>query len=90
MAGESDTRIERLGKAYQDTQRQMAKMIEMLRTLVKDKGQATSLGQQSSVVHLDHRREDFVYLPGFTSSYAQTQPIPQMRGFPYGYTPLST
>ena len=37
MAEESDARIEWLEKASQDQQGQMAKMMEMLRTLVRDK-----------------------------------------------------
>ena len=40
MDEESDTRIERLEKAHQDQQGQIAKMMEMLRTLVNDKRQA--------------------------------------------------
>ena len=59
MAEESDARIERLGKASQNQQGQMAKMMEMLRILVRDKAQAA--GQQSSAVHPDQRREDPTY-----------------------------
>ena len=44
MAEESDARIERLEKASQDQQGQMVEVMEMLRTLVRDKAQATSLG----------------------------------------------
>ena len=36
MARESDAKIEHLEKASQDQQGQMAKMIEMLKTLVRD------------------------------------------------------
>ena len=46
---ESDAKIERLEKASQDQQGQMAKMMEMLRTLVKDIAQV--VGQQNSVAH---------------------------------------
>ena len=42
MVEESDARIEHLEKASQDQQGQMAEMMEMLRTLIKDKAQATS------------------------------------------------
>ena len=40
MAEESDVRIERLEKASQDQYGQLAEMMEMLRTLVRDKAQA--------------------------------------------------
>ena len=83
MTEKNDARIERLEKASQDQQGQMAEMMEMLRTLVRDKAQAAS--QQSNVAHPNQRRKDLVYLPGFTPPYAQTQPIPQMGGFLYGY-----
>ena len=45
MIEESDARIEWLEKASQDQQRQMDEMMEMLRTLVRDKAEAA--GQQS-------------------------------------------
>ena len=48
MAEESDIRIERLEKASQDQQGQLAEMMEMLRTLVRDKAQV--VGQQSGAV----------------------------------------
>ena len=67
----------------------MAEMMEILKMLVRDKGQATSLGQKSSVVHPDQRREEPTYPSGFTPLYTQMQPMPQMRGFPYDYAPLS-
>ena len=60
----------------------------MLRTLVRDKAQTA--GQQRSAAHPDQKREDLDYPLGFTLSYAQEQPIPQMRGFQYGYPPLLT
>ena len=49
MARESDAKIEHLEKASQDQQGQMAEMVEMLRTLVREKAQA--VGQQSSAAH---------------------------------------
>ena len=49
MAEESDTRIEWLEKANQDQHGQMAKIMKMLKTLVKDKAQAA--GQQNSIAH---------------------------------------
>ena len=74
MAKESDARIERLKKAHQDTQGQMVEMMEMLRTLVKDKGQATGSGQQSSAAHPDQKREKYVYLLGFTPRIHKRSP----------------
>ena len=49
MAQESDAKIERLEKASQDQQGQITKMMEMLRTLVRDKAQAA--GQQNNATH---------------------------------------
>ena len=48
MAEESDVRIEWLEKASQEQQGQMVEMMEVLKTLVRDK--ALAIGQQSSVV----------------------------------------
>ena len=47
MAKESDARIERLEKAHQDHQGQMAEMMKLLRTLVKEKAQASGPGSQN-------------------------------------------
>ena len=44
MAEESDARIERLEKDSQELRAQIAKMMELIRTLIKDKGQAPSPG----------------------------------------------
>ena len=66
----------------------MAEMMEMLRTLVKDKAQTT--GQQSDAAQPEQKREDPVYPSKFTPTYAQAQPMPQMGGFPYGYAPPPT
>ena len=85
MAEESDARIECLKKASQDQHGQMVEMMEMLRTLVRDKAQA--VGQQSNVIHPDQRKKDPAYQQRFTPPYAQMQPMPQMGGFPYGYLP---
>ena len=51
MAEESDVRIEWLEKASQEQQGQMAKMMEILRILVRDKAQTTC--QQSSATQLE-------------------------------------
>ena len=48
----------------------MAEMMEMLRTLVRDKAQV--VGQQSNVAHPDQRKEDPVYPQEFIPPYAQT------------------
>ena len=85
MAEKSDTRIERLEKASQDQQWQLAEMMEMLRTLVRDKAQVAD--QQSGTAQPEQRREDPTYPQGSTPSYAQTQPMPQMGGFSYSYAP---
>ena len=60
-------------------------MMEMLRTLVRNKAQAT--GQQNGAAQLEQRKEDLVYPLRFTPPYAQAQPMPQIGGFPYGYAP---
>ena len=70
MAEESDARIERLEKAYQDHQGQMAEMMELLRTLVKEKGQASGSDPQNETAQHDQRREEPIYLAGFTLPYA--------------------
>ena len=59
MVEESDIRIERLEKASQNQQGQLTKMMEMLRTLVRDKAQAT--GQQNGATQPEQRREDLAY-----------------------------
>ena len=46
----------------------MAEMMEMLRTLVRDKAQAT--GQQSGAAQPEQRREDPTYPQGFPPPYA--------------------
>ena len=83
MAEESNSKIERLEKASPDQQGQMVEMMEMLKTLVRDKTYAA--GQQSNVSHPNQIREDPAYQQGFTPPYAQTQPMPQMGGFSYDY-----
>ena len=41
MAKESDARIERLEKNSQESRAQIAKMMELIKTLIRDKGQAS-------------------------------------------------
>ena len=68
MTEESDARIEWLEKASQEQHGQMAKMMEMLRTLVRDKAHAT--GQQSGAAQPEQRKEDLAYPPRSTLPYA--------------------
>ena len=53
MAEESDARIELLEKASQESREQMVEMMELIRTLIKDKGQASGLGPQNEVAQHD-------------------------------------
>ena len=48
MTEESDARIERLEKASQDQQGQLAEITKLLKTLVRDKAQI--VGQQNSAI----------------------------------------
>ena len=96
MAEESDARIERLKKASQESREQMVEMMELIRTLIKYKGQASSSGPQNETTQHDQRREEPVYPIGFTPPYApnvhmaQAPPMQQAWGFPYGYAPPPT
>ena len=74
----------------------MAEMMELIRTLIKDKGQASGPGPQNEIAQPDQRREEPVYPAGFTPPYApnvhtaQAPLMQQARGFPYGYAPPPT
>ena len=70
MAEESDARIERLEKDSQKSRAQIAEMMELIKTLIKDKGQAPSPSPQNETTQPDQRREELVYLVGFTLPYA--------------------
>ena len=70
MTKKSDARIERLEKASQESQEQMAKMMELIRTLIRDKGQALGPGPQNEIAQQDQRREKPVYPVGFIPPYA--------------------
>ena len=93
MTEEIDARIERLEKESQESRAQMMKMMELIRTLIRDKGQASGLNPQNETAQTDQRREEPVYPPGYTPPYtpnvhmAQAPPMQQARGFPYGYAP---
>ena len=74
----------------------MSKMMELIRTLIRDKGQASSPSPQNETAQPDQRREEPVYPTGFTPPYAlnvhvaQAPPIQQAGRFPYGYAPPPT
>ena len=74
----------------------MLEMMELIRTLVKDKGQAPSPGPQNETAQPDQRREEPVCPTRFTPPYApnvhmaQAPPMQQVGGFPYGYAPPPT
>ena len=93
MTGKNDAQFERLEKESQESRAQMAKMIELIRTLIRDKGQASGSGPQNETAQPDQRREEPVYPVGFTPPYAsnvhmaQAPPVQHARGFLYGYAP---
>ena len=74
----------------------MTKMMELIRTLVRDKGLASAPNPQNETAQTDQRREDVVYPSGYTPPYApnvhmaQAPPMQQAGGFPYGYAPPPT
>ena len=96
MAEETDAQIERLEKESQESRAQMTKMMELIRTVIKDKGPASSPNPQNETTQPDQRREDVVYPPGYTSPsvsnvyMVQAPPMQQVGGFPYGYAPPPT
>ena len=96
MTEESDARIERLEKESQESRAQMTKMMELIRTLIRDKGQASGPSPQNETAQPDQRREKPVYPTGFTPPYAlnvnmaQAPPVQQAGGFPYSYAPPPT
>ena len=48
----------------------MTEMIELIRTLIKDKGQALGSDPQNETAQHDQRREELVYQARFTPPYA--------------------
>ena len=96
MTEESDAWIERLEKESQKSRAQMLEMMELIRNLIRDKGQASSPNPQNEIAQLDQRREEPVYPAGFTPSYTpnvhvtRAPPIQQAGGFLYGYAPPPT
>ena len=70
MTEESDARIERLEKESQESRAQMTEMMELIKTLIRDKGQASGPSLQNDIAQQDQRREEPVYPAGFTPPYA--------------------
>ena len=74
----------------------MTKMMELIRTLIRDKGLASGSNPQNETTQTHQRREDVVYPPRYTPPYAsnvhmaQAPPMQQAGGFPYGYAPSPT
>ena len=77
MIEESNARIEWLEKESQESQAQMSEMMELIRTLIKDKGQASDPGPQNETAQPDQRREEPVYPAGFTPPFAPNVHIAQ-------------
>ena len=96
MTEESDAQIERLEKESQESRAQISEMMELIRTLIRDKGQASGLSPQNETTQPDQRREELVYPAGFTPPYApnvhvaKAPPMQQAGGFLYGYAPPLT
>ena len=57
MAEENDARIEWLEKESQESRAQMSEMIELIRTLIRDKGHASGPNPQNEIAQPDQRRE---------------------------------
>ena len=70
MVEESDARIERLGKKSQESRVQMAEMMELIRTLIRDKGHASGPNSQNETAQPDQRKEEPIYSARFTPAYA--------------------
>ena len=70
MTEESDARIERLEKESQESRAQMSEMMELIRTLIRDKGQASGPNPQNETAQPGQRRKEPVYPAGFIPPYA--------------------
>ena len=74
----------------------MAEMMELIRTLIRDKGRALGPDTQNETAQTDQRREELVYPSRYTPLYApnipmaQAPPMQQVEGFPYSYAPPPT
>ena len=53
MAEENDARIEQLEKESQESRVQMSEMMELIRTLIRDKGQASGPNPQNETTQTD-------------------------------------
>ena len=77
MVEESDARIERLEKESPESRAQMAEMMELIRTLIRDKGQASGLSPQNESVQPNQKREKPIYLSRFTPPYTPNVHVAQ-------------
>ena len=74
----------------------MTEMIELIRTLIKDKGQSLGSDPQNETAQHDQRREELVYQARFTPPYALNVHVAhaplmqQVGGFPYDYSRENT
>ena len=84
MVEEDEIRFERLERSHQETREQISEMMEMIRALVREKEQAAGPNPQNG------GRSKSCLPTRIHPLYAQTQPMPQMGGFPYSYAPLPT
>ena len=50
MAEEDETRFEWLERSHQETREQISEMMEMIRALVREKGQATTPNPQNNTI----------------------------------------
>ena len=70
MAEEDETRFERLERSHQETREHISEMMEMIKALVKEKRKAAAPNPQNETAQSNQKREEPVYLVGFTPSYA--------------------
>ena len=74
----------------------MTEIMELIRTLVRDKGPVSGPSPQNETTQTDQKKEDVVYPLGYTPPYAlnvhmaQAPLMQQARGFPYGCAPPQT
>ena len=70
MAEEDETRFERLERSHQETREQISEMMEMIRALVREKGQTVTPNPQNSTTQPEQRKEEPVYPVEFIPPYA--------------------
>ena len=61
MAEKDETRFELLERSHQETREQISEMMEMIRALVREKGQVVALNPQSGAAQPEQRKEDPIY-----------------------------